>query len=100
MSAATDEFLGKNKPITFEGIRAVMDAHIAAKRDKAAAEAAALERRRALIRANAQGGREAPDIAAMRVLLEKQARRARGELIGLASKLKKGGGGGGGGGKK
>ena len=97
MSAATDAFLGKNKPITFEGIRVVIDAHIAAKRDKAAAEAAALERRHALIRANAHGGREAADIAAMRVLLEKQARRARGELIGLASRVKKGAAGGGGG---
>lgn len=84
-------------------MRNCIDAHIEKKRAQAEAEEAEAERRRAVIRANAKGGREAPDISAMRLLLDKYARRARGELVSYASKLKapkKGGGGGGGGGAK
>ncbi len=94
--ASIDDLLGKTQPIEFSGIKKVIDAHIQKKKDAAAAEQAATDRRHALIRAAAAGGREAADIAAMRVLLEKHARRARGELIGHASKLKKKGEGAGG----
>ena len=86
--ANVDDLLGKTKPIDLGKMKQVIDVHILQKKAQAAAEQHDLEIKRAATRADAKGGREADDIAAMRVLVKKYALRARGELIG-AGKFEK-----------